>query len=50
MANATAEAFIKPLVKAMKTSNVLRQNNKAELSKCLLNYRSTLHLSTEFSP
>ena len=50
MSNATAEAFMKPLVKAIKTSNVQGQNWKSALSKFLLNYRSTPHPSTGVSP
>ena len=50
MSNATAEAFMKPLVKAIKTSNIQGQNWKSVISKFLLNYRSTPHPSTGVSP
>ena len=48
--NGTAEAFMKPLVKCMKTAAASGQNYKSELSKFLLNYRSTPHPSTGISP
>jgi len=49
-ANGTAEAFMKPLVKCMKTASASGQNYKSELTKFLLNYRSTPHPSTGVSP
>ncbi|XP_064104985.1 uncharacterized protein LOC135214540 [Macrobrachium nipponense] len=50
MSNATAEAFMKPLVKAIKTSNAQSQELKSDISKFLLNYRSKSHPSTVVSP
>jgi transposase InsO family protein len=49
-ANGTAEAFMKPLVKCMKTALASGQNYKSELNKFLMNYRSTPHPSTGVSP
>ena len=50
ISNATAEAFMKPLVKTMRTASASGQNYKAELSSFLMNYRSTPHPSTGMSP
>ncbi|XP_053390578.1 uncharacterized protein K02A2.6-like [Mercenaria mercenaria] len=50
MANGTAEAFMKPLVKTMKTASASGKNFKTEISSFLMNYRSTPHPSTGLSP
>ena len=49
-ANGTAEAFMKPLVKTMKTASASGKNFKSELTVFLMNYRSTPHPSTNVSP
>ena len=49
-ANGTAEAFMKPLVKTMKTASASGKNFKSELTVFLMNYRSTPHPSTNLTP
>ena len=49
-ANGTVEAFMKPLVKTMKTATASGKNFKSTLTVFLMNYRSTPHPSTGLSP
>ncbi|XP_052806647.1 uncharacterized protein K02A2.6-like [Mya arenaria] len=49
-ANGLVEAFMKPLVKTMKTATASGKNFKSELTIFLMNYRSTPHPSTGLSP
>ena len=49
-ANGTAEAFMKPLVKALKTASTDGFQLRQGLCNFLLNYRSTPHPSTGRSP
>ena len=49
-ANGTVEAFMKPLVKTMKTATASGKNFKSELTIFLMNYSSTPHPSTGLSP
>ena len=48
--NAEAEAFMKPLGKAIKTAHLENRPWQQELSKFLLNYRSTPHSTTKIPP
>ena len=48
--NAQAEAFNKPLMKALKAANIKGIPWRAELKRFLRAYRSTPHVSTEFTP
>ena len=48
--NAEAEAFMKPLGKAIKTATLKHRPWQQELSKFLLHYRSTPHSTTKVPP
>ena len=48
--NAEAESFMKPLMKAIRTSHAEGKNWKRELHKFLLNYRCTPHTTTGVAP
>ena len=49
-ANAQAEAFNKPMMKAIRTAIVEKKSWKQELHKFLRQYRATPHPSTKYSP
>ena len=49
-ANAQAEAFNKPMMKAIRTAIVEKKSWKKELHKFLRQYRATPHPSTKYSP
>ena len=49
-ANAQAEAFNKPLTKAIKTASTSRTSWIREMRKFLRAYRCTPHVTTEFTP
>lgn len=49
-ANAQAEAFNKPLMKAIRAAHAQRKNWRTELTAFLRTYRSTPHSSTMFTP
>ena len=48
--NSEAEAFMKPLAKAIKTARAEHRNWTQELSRFLLSYRTTPHCSTNVPP
>lgn len=45
-----AETFMKPLMKAIRTAHVNKQNWRHELHRFLLNYRATPHATTQVAP
>ena len=45
-----SETFMKPLLKAFKTSHTEGKNWRAELFHFLLNYRATPHTTTNVAP
>ena len=49
-ANSQAESFMKPITKAIKSAYCEQKNWKKEIYRFLLNYRSTPHCSTGYSP
>ena len=49
-ANAQAETFNKPLMKAIRAATVQKQNWKQAMYKFLRMYRATPHCTTQFSP
>ena len=49
-ANAQAEAFNKPLMKAIRTASISRTSWRREMRKFLRAYRCTPHVTTEFTP
>ena len=49
-ANAQAEAFNKPMMKAVRTAVVERKNWQQELHRFLRQYRASPHPSTKYSP
>ena len=48
--NSQAESFMKPITNAIKSAYCEQKNWKKELYRFLLNYRSTPHCSTGYSP
>ena len=50
LGNLEAEAFMKPLAKAIKTARSEHPNWVQELSRLLLSYRTTPHCSTKVPP
>ncbi|KAK3095200.1 hypothetical protein FSP39_011413 [Pinctada imbricata] len=49
-ANAQAEAFNKPLIKAVKSAHIEGRSWKQEMFRFLRQYRATTHTSTAFTP